>query len=119
MRAAPASGAFLHAAKDRLATLLEVAEGEALDIGWEAEAGLDRIDVERGAGGVDPDVAHNAIAVVLSEVHVDVGDLAEDVDVRCERGRRRVQEHEVLHEQHELFRGCLLYTSPSPRDGLL
>src|SRR5437868_10138813 len=101
--AAPWTLALLHAAQDRLPAVLQIAEGQVLDLGREPEAGLHGVHVDPGLGGVDADLTHDALAVPLGEVQVDLGDLGEDVDVGRERGRGAVQEEQVLHEQHELL----------------
>src|SRR5262245_63202408 len=76
--------ALLHAPQDRLPALLQLAEREAVHVGGQAEAGLDGVDVDGGLRGIDADVAHDLLAVVLREVEVHLGDLGEDVDVRRE-----------------------------------
>ena len=53
--------------------------------------------------GIDPDVAHDAVAVSGGEVGRHLGDLGEQVDVRRQGGDGAVEEQHVLDEQHQLF----------------
>ena len=77
----------------------------SLGLGAEAEPGLHRVEVEvERSPGAEPEVGGDPVAVVLLEVGVDVRDLAEDVEVGRERRGRAVEEHHVLHEEHELLR---------------
>src|SRR5439155_18976079 len=57
--------ALLHAAQDRLPTVLEIAEREALNVRWQPEAGLHGVHVDAGLGRVDADLADDALAVPL------------------------------------------------------
>src|SRR5688572_11598848 len=90
MSASAAWASLPHALEDRAATLLEVAEREPLDLGRHEERRLHRVDVDGRPRGVHPELAHQPLTVRLEEVRVHVRDLAEEVEVGRERGRRRV-----------------------------
>src|SRR5438270_10257627 len=112
--ASPAVTALLHAFADDLASLLEVAVGDGLDLGGQAHRRLHTREVELDLPGVDADVAGDPVPVVGGEVGGDGGYLGEQVDVGGERGHGPVQEEQVLHEEHQL----LGHASPVGEEGL-
>ena len=70
-----------------------------------------------------PDNGNDDLLLVGSRA---IRDLAETVATNIERQEREnsllqlsVQYSDVTEAGRQLFKGCLLYTSPSPRDGLL
>ena len=65
-------------------------------------AARNRIGIGRRLTASIP-TSHDAVAVGLREVRVDVHHLLEHVEIGSEDRGRAVQEHHVLHEQHQLF----------------
>src|SRR5581483_10946743 len=63
------------------AAFLEVAVGQRLEVGVDAEAGLHARQVEDLGAGIDADVGGDPGAVGGGEVGGDVGDLGEEVEV--------------------------------------
>src|SRR5581483_11533192 len=70
---------------DERAPLLEVAVRELFHRVVDAEARLHARHVELPGVGVEPDLCCDALAVRRREVHRDLRDLAEDVEVGCQR----------------------------------
>ena len=94
----------LQLAAHLVAARLQVAERERVGVGVDEEGRLHRVGIGRGLAGVDADLAQDAVAVGLGEVRVDRHHLLEHVEVGSEDRGRAVEEHRVLHEQHELLR---------------
>src|SRR3546814_17939087 len=90
VRLAPA---LLEAVADQLAAGLEVAVGDPLYRAVEAEAGLHPREVELVAGTrIEAELAREALAVDGGEVHRQVADLTEDVEVGGQRRHGTVEE---------------------------
>ena len=80
---------------------------------------FDRVEIDRPWHRGLAELAHEPLAVRHGEVRVDVHDLGEQVEIGRERRRRRVEEHQVLHEQHQVLRArgrrTRAASSPGPR----
>src|SRR5581483_6060790 len=102
---AGASGLLrLEAVADDRAPLLQIAVGQRLHRIVDAEAGLEPAHVELPRLRVETELGRDALTVRVGEVHGDLGDLREDVEIRSEGRDGAVEEHHVLDEEHELLR---------------
>jgi hypothetical protein len=99
-----AFGLYFEVLAHDLAAGLHVAVREAFHIG-DAHCVLQRLHVELGSHRrVDPHVGRDPFAVALRDLDVHLLDLAEDVEIGREPRDGTVEEHHVLHEEHELLR---------------
>ena len=97
---------LLHPLADEVAALLQVAVGEPLDVGGSTP--IDAFTASRSSSparfGSTPISARCARRGCVAKYTCTCGDLGEEVEVGGERGDGAVEEHHVLHEEHELLR---------------
>ena len=71
---------------------------------FDAHRRLDRRDVDLRDVEIDADVVGDALPVLRGEVHGDLGERGEQVEVGRERGHGAVEEQQILDVEHQLLR---------------